>query len=142
MQYRVPQFIEHEAKILGPLNIRQSLMVGGVLAVCFFLYFMIGQTNFFLFLLIAAALTGAALAVSFAKIEGLSLPAVMKNWANFNINPRIYLWRRKQSPVYLSTVRAKREIVIREEKSPLKVKQEGKIGELIRKIDFEKGIEE
>ncbi|MDD4531487.1 MAG: PrgI family protein, partial [Candidatus Pacebacteria bacterium] len=115
MQYRVPQFIEHEAKILGPLNIRQSLMVGGVLAVCFFLYFMIGQTNFFLFLLIAGALTGIALAVSFAKIEGLSLPAVMKNWANFNINPRIYLWRRKQSPVYLSTQRAKREIVIREE---------------------------
>ena len=114
-------------------------MVGGVIAICFFLYFSIGQTNFFLFLVIAAFLTGAALTISFTKIEGQGLPTVAKNWLMFSANPRIYLWRRKQSPVYLSTERLKREIVIKkEERSPLKVKQEGKIGELIKKIDFEK----
>lgn len=139
MQYRVPQFIEHEAKILGPLNIKQSLLVGGVIAACFFIYFSVGQTNFFLFLLIAAGLVGFALAVSFTKIEGQGLPTVMKNWANFNVNPRIFLWRRKQSSVYLSTERVRREISPQQEKkSPLKVKQEGRIGEMIKKIDFEK----
>ena len=139
MQYRVPQFIEHEAKILGPLNIQQSLLVGGVIAACFFMYFSFGQTNFFLFLLVAAGLVGFALAISFTKIEGQGLPTVMKNWANFNVNPKIFLWRRKQSPVYLSTERIKREInIVQEEKSPLKIKQEGKIGEMIKKIDFEK----
>lgn len=139
MQYRVPQFIEHEAKILGPLNIKQSLFVGGVLAACFFMYFSIGQTNFFLFLLIAAALIGIALAMSFAKIEGQELPAVIKNWINFNSNPKIFLWRRKQSPVFLSTERTRREITTKKtEKSPLKVKQEGRIGDMIKKIDFEK----
>jgi len=102
---------------------------------------MVGQTNFFLFLLIAAVLTGAALAISFTKIEGLGLPTVIKNWANFNINPKIFLWRRKQSTVYLSTERIRREVAVKEEKSPLKVKQEGKIGELIKKIDFEKTSE-
>jgi hypothetical protein len=50
----------------------------------------------------------------------------------------MFLWKRKQSPVYLSTERIKRDIIVKEEKSPLKVKQEGKIGELIKKIDFEK----
>ncbi|MFA5714161.1 MAG: hypothetical protein WC998_00290 [Candidatus Paceibacterota bacterium] len=138
MQYRVPQFIEHEAKILGPLNIKQSLMVGGSLAACFFLYFMVGQTNFFLFLIIAAFITGGALAISFTKIEGLELPTVIKNWINYNVNPKIFLWRRKQSPVYLSTERIRREIVAKEKKSPLKVKQEGKIGDLIKRIDFER----
>jgi hypothetical protein len=139
MQYRVPQFIEHEAKILGPLNIRQSLLVGGVIAACFFMYFSIGQTNFFLFLLIAGALVGVALAISFTKIEGQGLPTVMKNWANFNVNPKIFLWKRKQSPVFLSTERIKREITVAPiDKSSLKVKQEGKIGEMIKKIDFEK----
>ena len=139
MQYRVPQFIEHEAKILGPLNIRQSLLVGGVIAACFFMYFSIGQTNFFLFLLIAGALVGVALAISFTKIEGQGLPTVMKNWTNFNVNPKIFLWKRKQSPVFLSTERIKREITVAPiDKSSLKVKQEGKIGEMIKKIDFEK----
>jgi hypothetical protein len=102
------------------------------------MYFSFGQTNFFLFLVVAAGLVGFALAVSFTKVEGQGLPTVMKNWAYFNINPKIFLWRRKQSPVYLSTERVRREINVVQEKSPLKVKQEGKIGEMIKKIDFEK----
>ena len=139
MQYRVPQFIEHEAKILGPLNVKQSMMIGVVLVICFFLYFSVGQSNFFLFLLLAAILTGAALAISFYKIEGQSLPTVIKNWTNFSANPHLYLWRRKQSPIYLSTERERREINnVEEIKSPLKMKDEGKIENLIKQIDFEK----
>lgn len=139
MQYRVPQFIEHEAKILGPLNIKQSMIIGVVLVICFFLYFSVGQSNFFLFLLLAALLTGAALAISFYKVEGQSLPTVMKNWTNFSANPRLYLWRRKQSPIYLSTERERKEINnVEEKKSPLKMKDEGKIENLIKQIDFEK----
>ncbi len=144
MQYRVPQFIEHEAKILGPLNMRQSLMVGGVIAICFFLYFAIGQKNFVLFLLIAAVLLATALGISFAKVEGLTLPTVMKNFMNFNINPRIYLWKRKEANVYLSTQRESKPVVVEDkgEKSPLKLRNEGKIEQLIKKIDFQKPEEE
>ena len=144
MQYRVPQFIEHEAKILGPLNLRQSLMVGGVIAICFFLYFAIGQKNFVLFLFIAIVLLATALGISFAKVEGLSLPTVMKNFMNFNVNPRIYLWKRKEANVYLSTQRERKPVVIEDksEKSPLKLRNEGKIEQLIKKIDFQKTEEE
>jgi hypothetical protein len=140
MQYRVPQFIEHEAKILGPLNLRQSLMVGGVIAICFFLYFAIGQENFFLFMLIAALLTGIALAFSFGKVQGQTLEKVLKNFLNYNISPRIFLWRRKQTTVYLSVSRPKRSFVpiSQEKKTDLKVTSHGKIGDLIKKIDFEK----
>lgn len=144
MQYRVPQFIEHEAKILGPFNMMQSLMIGGVIAVCFILYFSVGQTNFFLFLLIAAVLLGIALGISFGKVEGLSLPVVAKNFMNFVISPRIYLWRRKESTVYLSTQRENKPRVVQAapEKSNLKLRNEGKIGQMIKKIDFEKKEEE
>ncbi|KUK49698.1 MAG: hypothetical protein PWQ56_285 [Patescibacteria group bacterium] len=138
MQYRVPQFIEHEAKILGPLNVKQSMTIGVVLVICFFLYFSVGQANFFLFILLAGLLTGIALAISFYKIEGQSLPVVMKNWMNFNMVPKLYLWRRKQSPVFLSTERERRDLVVdKKEKSPLKMRDEGKIEDLIKKIDFE-----
>jgi len=138
MQYRVPQFIEHEAKILGPLNVKQSMTIGVVLVICFFLYFAIGEENFFLFILLAGLLTGIALAISFYKIEGQALPVVMKNWTNFSISPRLFLWRRKQSPVFLSTERERRAItIVKQEKSPLKMRDEGKIEDLIKKIDFE-----
>jgi len=139
MQYRVPQFIEHEAKILGPLNLRQSLMVGGVIAICFFLYFMFGQENFFLFLIVAGLLTGIALALSFGQVEGQSLPKVIKNFLEFNVNPRIFLWKRKQTPVYLSVSRPERKVApVEEKKAELKMTSQGKIGQLIKNIDFEK----
>jgi len=139
MQYRVPQFIEHEAKILGPLNLRQSLMVGGVIAICFFLYFMFGQENFFLFLVVAGMLTGIALALSFGQVEGQSLPKVIKNFLEFNVNPRIFLWKRKQTPVYLSVSRPERKVApVEEKKAELKMTSQGKIGQLIKNIDFEK----
>lgn len=138
MQYRVPQFIEHQAKILGPLNVKQSMTIGVVLVICFFLYFAIGEENFFLFILLAGLLTGIALAISFYKVQGQSLPVVMKNWTSFNISPRLFLWKRKQSPVFLSTERERRAItIVKQEKSPLKMRDEGKIEELIKKIDFE-----
>lgn len=138
MQYRVPQFIEHQAKILGPLNVKQSMTIGVVLVICFFLYFAIGEENFFLFILLAGLLTGIALAISFYKVQGQALPVVMKNWTNFSISPRLFLWRRKQSPVFLSTERERRAItIVKQEKSPLKMRDEGKIEELIKKIDFE-----
>lgn len=146
MQYRVPQFIEHEAKILGPFNMAQSLMIGGVIAICFILYFSIGQTNLFLFILIAAVLMGIALGISFGKVEGLGLPVVAKNFMNFIISPRIYLWRRKEAAVYLSTQReSKPKTVVAtttEKNSNLKLRNEGKIGQLMKKIEFEKQEEE
>ncbi|MFA5228331.1 MAG: hypothetical protein WC446_01045 [Candidatus Paceibacterota bacterium] len=138
MQYRVPQFIDHEAKLLGPLNVKQSMTIGAVLVICFFLYFSVGQDNFFVFILLAGILTAVALTISFYKIEGQALPVVMKNWINFKVSPGLFLWRRKQSPVFLSTERERREITItKQEKSPLKMRDEGKIEELIKKIDFE-----
>jgi len=138
MQYRVPQFIEHEAKILGPLNVKQSMIIGIVLVICFFLYLSIGEENFFLFILLAGLLTAIALIISFYKIEGQPLPTVMKNWTNFKVSPQLYLWKRKQSPVFLSTERERRELsVVKQEKSSLKMRDSGKIEDLIKKIDFE-----
>ena len=56
MQFHIPQFIEHELKILGPLTFRQTIFVGIAAAVCFVLYFTIGKLNFFIFLLISIML--------------------------------------------------------------------------------------
>ncbi len=140
MQYRVPQFIEHEAKILGSLTIKQSMVVGGAALVVFFLYFSVGQSNFFLFILMAAAVIGLSLMISFYKVEGRSFPTVVKNWLFYNSNAKLYLWQRKQSPVYLSTERETKKIMIQKEeiKSPLKLRERGRIENLIKKIDFEK----
>lgn len=140
MDFRVPQFIEHDPKIMGPLTLNQAIYLGGAALICFFLNFSIGKTNFSLFIMICGLLLGSAIALAFVKIEGLTIPAAGKNFANYTINSKFFIWKRKQSPVFLSsakkpeTEKAKDELSV----SPLRIKQTGKMEKLIKKIDFEK----
>lgn len=101
MQYRVPQFIEQESKILGPLTIRQALTMGFACAICFITYFQIGEDNLFLFLLISVFVFGIAAGLSFLKIQGYELPDFLGNFMNYTIAPHLYLWKRKKQDVFL-----------------------------------------
>lgn len=139
MDFRVPQFIEHDPKIMGPLTLNQAIYLGGAALICFFLNFSIGKTNFSLFIMICGLLLGSAIALAFVKIEGLTIPAAGKNFANYTINSKFFIWKRKQSPVFLSsTKKPVEEKKDTSESSPLKIKQSGKMDQLIKKIDFEK----
>jgi len=91
-QFTVPQFIEHEPKIVGPLTFKQFLFLGIAVAICFIFYF---ATPFFIFIMatIVIMLGGAALA--FLKSGGRSLPVVLKNFFIFSLAPKMYLWKQK-----------------------------------------------
>lgn len=91
-QFTVPQFIEHEPKIVGPLTFKQFIFIGIAIAICFIFYFTL---PFFVFILatIIIMLGGAALA--FLKTGGRSLPVVLKNFFAFFLAPKIYLWKQK-----------------------------------------------
>jgi hypothetical protein len=83
---------------------------------------------------------GLAFILAFVKIEGFPIPTVGKNLVNYSFNSKMFIWKRKQSPVFLSST--KRQETNKNNKkpnpSPLKIKQAGKMEDLIRKIDFEK----
>lgn len=98
MQFTVPQFIEQETKIVGPLTFRQFIYIGGGGIICFILYFTLAKNNFWLFVLVAIILMSIALAFAFLKIGGRSLTTILLNFFTFTIAPKIYLWRRKSVP--------------------------------------------
>jgi len=92
MQFNVPQFIEIEDKLIGPLTIKQFgyLAVGG--GICFMLYFPLQLPAF-----IAATIIimSACLALAFIKINGRPFSHFLINFFNFAIKPKIYVWKRK-----------------------------------------------
>ena len=98
MQFTVPQFIERESRIFGPLTFTQFIYVGSGGLICLFLYFSFAKTHFFLFLLVATIIMSLAMALAFLKIGGRSLPTLLKNFFFFALAPKIYLWRRKNVP--------------------------------------------
>jgi len=95
MQFSVPQFIESEAKIAGPLTFRQVLYLAGAGLVIMLLYFSLAKMNFFLFIVITVLLAGIALSLAFLRIGGYSFTVFLKNFLNFFISSKVYLWERK-----------------------------------------------
>lgn len=94
-QFTVPQFIEHKAKIVGPLTIQQFVYMGVAGAIGFILYFTI---PFFLFIMGTALIAGVAAILAFGTSGGRPLPLVFKNFIVFATRPKIYLWKKKMGP--------------------------------------------
>ena len=91
-QFTVPQFIEHEAKIVGPLTFKQFIFIGIAVAICFVFYF---TTPFFIFILATIVIMGGGAALAFLKSGGRSLPVVLMHFFNFSVAPKMYLWKQK-----------------------------------------------
>ncbi|MDP3999441.1 MAG: PrgI family protein [bacterium] len=95
MQFQVPQFIETEDKIIGPLTLKQFLYFVAVGGISFILFFFL-KTVIWLILTIFMAVFAAALA--FIKINGRPLPKVLIAALFFYMKPRLFLWQRETKP--------------------------------------------
>ncbi|MCL5006565.1 MAG: PrgI family protein [Patescibacteria group bacterium] len=82
MQFQVPQFIETEDKIIGPLTLKQFFYLAAAGFLVFISFFVL-QT--WLWLIITTVLGGAALAMAFAQVNGR--PMLI-----FVMNAFVYLW--------------------------------------------------
>ena len=93
MQYQVPQFIEIEDKIIGPLTLKQFLWVlaGGVI-----LFIIWTFTELGLFIVLGTPVAGLFLALAFYKINGRSFIAFLGSAVGFYTKPKIYLWQRQK----------------------------------------------
>ena len=97
MQFEVPQFIEIEDKIFGPLTWRQFLYVGGgglMVAVLFLTMPLI------VFILIGLPIAGLSFALAFYPINNRPFSHLLEAIWNFLSRSRVYHWQRRQDIVY------------------------------------------
>lgn len=97
MQFEVPQFIEIEDKIFGPLTWRQFVYVGGggLMAVVLFLI-----APFFIFVLLGIPLGLLAFALAFYPINNRPFLDFLEAMWIFASRKRVYHWQQKQNIVY------------------------------------------
>jgi PrgI family protein len=95
MQFQVPQFIETEDKIVGPLSLRQFAYVGagGVLSA---MLFFIGQT--WLWIVGSIIIFAFVIALAFVKIEGRPFISILISAFNFYWKPQTYVWQAEHKP--------------------------------------------
>lgn len=91
MQYQVPQFIELEDKIVGPLTLKQFGYIAGAGVLCFILFFTL-KFGFALFL--SVPIGALALALAFGKVKGVPMPRYLMAMIGFALKPQMYLWKK------------------------------------------------
>jgi hypothetical protein len=91
-EYQVPQFIEVEDKIFGPLSLKQFIFVAGGIGLCviLLLYFPLFVG---IILAIPVALFSGALA--FYKVNNKTFVDILEAALNFYTKNRLYLWKKE-----------------------------------------------
>ena len=93
MQFKVPQNIDLEDKIVGPLTLIQFLYILGGGVTIYLLYF--GLHAGFLFWLVSIPIAVIALALAFLKIQDQPLSYFIKAGLIFLSRPKTRVWRRQ-----------------------------------------------
>ena len=137
-QFTVPQFIEHEPKIVGPLTFKQFIFIGVAGAICFIFYF---TAPFPVFILVTIVVMIGGTALAFLKSGGRSLPVVLKNFFSFSFAPKIYLWKQKTGlpPKIIKIAPAQKEI---EKSSVPTVAGKSRLNSLSTQIETKTGEQE
>jgi hypothetical protein len=94
MQFQVPQFIETEDKIVGPLTLRQFMYIGGAGIISAILYFTLAT---WLWFILTIFLVGGAIGVAFIKVEGRPLGNVILAAFGFYWKPQAYIWKTEEA---------------------------------------------
>ena len=132
MRFTIPQFIEYEAKIIGPFTFKQFVYVGLAGAVGFVLYF---SVPFYLFIISCFVLGIGALSLAFFKIGGRSLAIIIGNFLKFKLTPKMYIWRKKEQPITVFKKEKVKKKEEPEEELPLKIAEKSQLKKLRTKIE-------
>lgn len=92
MQFKVPQFIEVEDKLIGPLTLKQFLYLVAGAGLLLMLWFFLTLTAF---IIVAIPIGIFCLALAFYKINGRPLVYFLGSLVKYLTKPRLYLWRKK-----------------------------------------------
>ncbi len=94
MQYPVPQFIERESRIVGPLSFKQAIFLGVAGGLSLVVWLLLPTAVAMVLICLIAA---AAVALSFWKPHGRPLAEVIVSAFRHFISARQYLWQRQSA---------------------------------------------
>ena len=96
MEYQVPQFIEVEDKIFGPLTIKQFIYLaggGGLVAI------LVLTLPLVFAIILGAPVAALSLALAFYKINGKPFIEILESGLTYFLGGRLYLWKKEKNQV-------------------------------------------
>jgi hypothetical protein len=93
MRFEVPQFIEIEDKIVGPLTWKQFVYLAGGVGVLVVLFF--SDIPFIFFILIGLPIGALTAALAFHQVNNRPFSIFLESVLRYISHSRLYLWRRE-----------------------------------------------
>lgn len=110
MQYKVPQDVQREDTIIGPVTIRQLIILGIGGGITYAIYVSLAKTYFLEVWLFPVVLTGGlTLAVAFLKIHSLPFHEFLMNFIEYHILPRNRFWIQGTGTPFIPPFEEKKE---------------------------------
>jgi hypothetical protein len=97
MRFQVPQFIEVEDKIFGPLTIKQFIYIAGGIGLSVIFYLFVSPFIFALIFIIPVM--SFALMLAFYKVNNKPFVVVLEAAFKYLMNPKLYLWRHQNKVI-------------------------------------------
>lgn len=104
MRYQIPQFIEVEDKIIGPLTIKQFLYLAGGAGMGFIAYSLLPVI---ISIFVILGIAGLSLALAFYKVNNKNFVEFLEAMFLYYTKERLYIWKK-----------VPKEIVKKQEKEP------------------------
>lgn len=91
MRYELPQFIDIEDKLFGPLTFKQFIYLLGGGAICYICYSFLPLSVAIFFIVPVGVFSGA---LAFYKLNTRPFIEVLQNFISYITKPKSYLWKR------------------------------------------------
>lgn len=143
-RYEIPQFIDVENRIIGPITFRQLIYFFAVAALLAIFWFLLKPLYFFLLAIPTVIIT---LMFAFLRIEGRSFFSFFLALFQYMFQPQTFIWKRSQPDIEKESAQAlgyaislappkkqppvERPSLLKEELERLKEKQIHQIAEIM-----------
>ncbi len=94
MQFQVPQFIEVEDTIFGPLTLKQFLYLAGGAGAIIALYIYIPYK--IIAILVIIPIAAFSLALAFYKVNNRPFIDIVQSFFYYSIGDKLYLWKKAE----------------------------------------------
>jgi hypothetical protein len=93
MHYQVPQFIEIEDKIFGPLTLKQFIYLAGGGGLCLIFFSLL---PFFITVILAVPVIALSLGLAFYQVNGRPMILAVEHAFSYTLRHKLYLWKQHE----------------------------------------------
>ncbi len=103
-QYQVPQFIEVEDKIFGPLTLKQFIWLAGGGGLCLLFFSLL---PLYLTIILGIPVMAFSAGLAFFEINGRPLIHAVEHGFNYFFGSKLYLWKQRTESAKVAVAAAK-----------------------------------